>query len=182
MRRARKLYLAMGIALVAMLVAATAAFATVTFDPATGKGFVGKGDVQLAFGWNNAQLQANGKLVSFTFNDTATYSAVCTFTTGEGTPGEQTHNISIPRHTSVISDVQYDARTHKQIDGYILKGFGATTPEGTVPVVGDACVGNDGGVAQNGTWSSVTLVSTSGGALFVNYGGSSVQLNWPPVV
>lgn len=32
------------------------ALATVTFDPGTGTGFVGKGDVQNAFGWNNAQL------------------------------------------------------------------------------------------------------------------------------
>lgn len=33
------------------------ATATVTFDPTTGKGFVGKGDLQTAFGWNNNQLQ-----------------------------------------------------------------------------------------------------------------------------
>lgn len=37
----------------------------VTFDPATGLGFVGKGDVQLVFGWNNKQLQDNAALVDF---------------------------------------------------------------------------------------------------------------------
>ena len=42
------------LAAIAALAVSTAALATVTFDPATGIGFVGKGDVQLAFGWNNA--------------------------------------------------------------------------------------------------------------------------------
>ena len=37
---------------------ASAANAAVTID-ATGKGFVGKGDVQTALGYNNTQMQAN---------------------------------------------------------------------------------------------------------------------------
>ena len=96
--------------------------------------------------------------------------------TGEGTRGERTHDIDIPRHTSVSSAIQYDARTHRQIDGFILTGFGATTNEGTIPVVGEACVAEDSdGIAQDGTWTSVTLVSSTGG-LYVNYGTSSVLL------
>src|SRR5918996_4693526 len=43
----------------AFAIGMTAAFALVTFDPSTGTGFVGKGDVQTAFGWNNKQLQNN---------------------------------------------------------------------------------------------------------------------------
>jgi hypothetical protein len=31
----------------------------VTFNETNGTGFVGKGDVQVAFGWNNKQLQTN---------------------------------------------------------------------------------------------------------------------------
>lgn len=112
----------------------------------------------------------------FSYDSTDNYSAVCSWVTGEGTRGEKTHDISIPRHTSVNSVVHYDARTHKQIDGYNLKGFGATTTEGTVPVVGGSCVGNSDGVDHNGTWSSVTLVDSPGAGLFVNYGGSSVQI------
>ena len=154
---------------------ATAAFAAVSFDPATGMGFVGKGDVQLAFGWNNAKLQQNAGGVTFSYEATDTYSAVCSFITGEGTRGEKTHNVSIPRHTGVNSAIQYDARTHKQIDGFILTGLGATTTEGTVPVVGEACVANENGVARNGTWSAVELISSTGG-LFVSFGGSSVAL------
>jgi hypothetical protein len=40
------------------LATAGAAFAAITFNPDDGTGFVGKGDVQEAFGWNNHALQA----------------------------------------------------------------------------------------------------------------------------
>lgn len=46
---------------------ATVAIAAVTFDPVTGTGFVGKGDVQTAFGWNNQQLQQNADGVGVHF-------------------------------------------------------------------------------------------------------------------
>jgi opacity protein-like surface antigen len=52
----KKMLLAAGIALATI---STAAVAAVTFDPATGTGFVGKGDIQLAFGWNNKAAQDN---------------------------------------------------------------------------------------------------------------------------
>jgi len=157
-----------------VLFAASAASAAVTFDAGTGQGFVGKGDVQTALGWNNSKLQANAAAVSFTYDATDTYAAVCTWTTGAGTRGEKTHNVSIPRHSRVESAVAYDARTHKQIDGFILTGFGATTVEGTVPVVGGACVSEEGN-GNDGTWTAVTLQDSTG-ALYVNYGGASVAL------
>jgi hypothetical protein len=46
----------------------TAAWAVVTFDPDIGTGFVGKGDVQLIYGWNNKQLQQNANNVDFRAN------------------------------------------------------------------------------------------------------------------
>jgi hypothetical protein len=46
-----------------------------------------------------------------------------------------------------------------------------------VPVLGDACVGNQDGIDHIGTWSAVTLVSSTGG-LFVTYNGNSVQLTF----
>ena len=73
----RKLYLAMGLALVAMLVAAGAAFAAYTFDPATGTGFVGKGDVQLIYGYNNQQLQTNASKIDFRAITTSETSWTC---------------------------------------------------------------------------------------------------------
>jgi hypothetical protein len=58
---------ALVIAVAAPLAFSSPATATVTFDAGTGTGFVGKGDVQLALGWNNKQLQDNASGVSFTY-------------------------------------------------------------------------------------------------------------------
>lgn len=149
------------------------AFASVTFDPVTGLGFVGKGDVQTAFGWNNKQLQDNASGVTFTYNATDNYSAVCEWTTGEGTRGEQTHDVSHSRSNTVSSSITYDARVKNQITGFNLTGLGATTTTGgSLPVVGGPCPGNQG---TDGVWISVTQTGSTGG-LFVNYGGSSVLL------
>jgi hypothetical protein len=65
-------------------------------------------------------------------------------------------------------------RKSDRLDGFNLSSFGTTTYEGTVPVLGDACVGNQDGIDHIGTWSAVTLVSSTGG-LFVTYNGNSVQ-------
>jgi hypothetical protein len=55
-------------ALAAMVMIAGPASAVVTFDPATGTGFVGKGDVQSAFNLNNAKLQAGVDANKFAFS------------------------------------------------------------------------------------------------------------------
>jgi hypothetical protein len=161
----------LGLALAAVCAVAAAA---VTFDPERGTGFVGKGDVQLAYGWNNAQLQANAAGVTFTYGHTETYTAVCSWITGEGTRGEQPHNVPHGRTVAVNATIAYDARTMRQITGFNLKGFGDTYTEiGTVPVVGGACMGNPG---HGGTWSSVTRNDDLSGGLYVNYGGVRVLL------
>ena len=174
MRRAKKLYLAMGLALIAMLVAAGAVFAAVTFNSSTGTGFVGKGDVQLAFGWNNAKLQSNASGVSFTYNAKDTYDVTCEWDTETG-HGTVHHDITVPRHTGVNSTIAYDARVRNQITGFNLTGFGATVTDGTVPVVGGACPGN----SDIAIITAVTLTGSTGG-LYVNYGGTSVLLPITP--
>jgi hypothetical protein len=158
-----------GLALVA---AASVAMASVTFDFGTGVGFVGKGDIQNAFGLNNPQVQqalsscaSDPSSCPLSFSHTATdvYEAVCTFITAEGKPGQKTHNITIPRHTNINAAIAFDTRKHSQIDGFNLTGNGDTTHGGDVPVVGQACVPDSGG--QNGVWTSVTLISSSGDSL-----------------
>jgi len=185
----RKITMLLMVALAALALSATAAFAAVTFDPATGKGFVGKGDVQIAYNLNNKQIQtaliANPQAFTFSVESTDTYSATCTWVTGEGTRGERTHNVDIPRHTALNAAIQGDPRQtsgQKQFTGFNLKGFGATTTTGTVPVVGEPCIAEDsGGIAQNGTWSAVTLVSSTAGVLSVTYNGVTVPLPITPV-
>jgi hypothetical protein len=164
----------LGLALAAVC---TAAIAAVTFDPFTGLGFVGKGDVQLAYGWNNAQLQTNAAGVTFSYGHEESYTAVCTWTTAEGKLGERIHNVPHKKKISVNSDIAYDNRTNKrQITGFNLKGFGDTfTESGTVPVVGGHCHNESGG-GTGGTWTSVTANGDLAGGVYANYGGASILL------
>ena len=176
----RKLTTVLAFALMTMGLLAPSASAAVSFDPSTGTGFVGKGDIQILFGWNNATLQKNASGITFTYETIASYEATCTFTTGEGTRGEKTHNVGHKASTSVYGQVAYDARTMKQITGFTLTGLGGTITIGdeTAPVVGEPCPGNQG---HDGTWTSVTLISESGG-LWVHYGGVSYPLPNTPVL
>ncbi len=54
-----------------VVIAAAPATASVSFDSSTGTGFVGKGDVQTALGWNNAALQKNASSLTFTTSQPA---------------------------------------------------------------------------------------------------------------
>ena len=137
-----------------------------------GVGFVGKGDVQLAFGWNNQLLQDNASGITFTLESEDVYTAVCEFVTGEGTRGERTHRVPHTESTTVNSSVAYHPRIRNQITGFNLTGTGATTSTGSIPVVGEACPGNPG---HEGIWSSVLLTDSSGG-LYVHHGVQSVLL------
>lgn len=152
--------------------AAGTATAAVNIDPATGQGFVGKGDVQTAFSWNNNKLQSSATGVAFRYDTEQHYSATCTWTTGEGTKGERTHNVDHATSSTVNSEIVYDARTHKQIDGFTLTGFGSVTETGEVPVVGGPCMGNE---RHDGTWSAVTETGSTSG-LYVVYNGQAVLI------
>jgi hypothetical protein len=163
-----------GFYIACMLAGALVGLAAVTFDPTTGSGFVGKGDVQLAFGWNNAQLQQNASGLTFEYKTANTYSAVCTWVTGEGTRGEQTHNVTHTKTFGVNGNIASEPRVRNQITGFNLTGY-IGTPEqtvGTLPVVGGACPGNQG---HGGTWTSVTQTGITGG-LYAVYNGTNVRL------
>lgn len=165
----------------ALGLAAVASFASasVTFDSATGTGFVGKGDVQLAFGWNNAALQNKASGLSFSYNISSEYEAVCTWTTGDGKKGEKTHNVTHTDRYAVAGALNFDARTQSQITGFFLTGFKGALPEvGTMPAVGDACPGNEG---HDGVWTSVIPGATTDG-LMVTYGTTTVPLPITPVL
>jgi hypothetical protein len=167
-------------ALCAML--ATAALAAVSFDASTGTGFVGKGDVQLAFGWNNSALQRNASGVTFTYDAIEKYSVDCEWTTVTGGPNSKTidHEVTVGKTTGVKAEIAYDARVRNQINGFNLKGFGSVATVGVVPVVGGSC-------PMGGGTAVITDVrfdeASSQGGLFVQYGTQKVHLpNTPPVV
>ncbi|WP_156901827.1 hypothetical protein [Azohydromonas australica] len=159
---------------------AAAVVAAVTFDPATGKGFVGKGDVQTAFGWSNAQLQSNAKNVGFTFSQHEQYTGTCTFTveTG-GVRNRQTKSVTSTRvkNVNVSGDVGYDVRVRNQITGYNLTGYqNNLTVIGVALQNGDPC---EGGNVGDGIISDVVQTGYQA-ALNAVYNGTSVRLAWPP--
>ncbi|MGZ5194736.1 MAG: hypothetical protein ACXWJM_05620 [Ramlibacter sp.] len=89
-----------GLALAAV---SLAALASVTFDPTTGIGWVGKGDIQVVYGWTNKQLQNAEKAhaISFQYVAIDDFSAVCEWVTGEGTRGQKTHDVTHSKSTVV---------------------------------------------------------------------------------
>jgi hypothetical protein len=109
--------LGFGLALVLALALVTIAFAAVTFDAESGEGFVGKGDVQLVFGWNNKALQDNADSVQFRVSS----ESETTWTCSRAEPQEQTRN----RHNTTTTQgvVAKVDRVRNQINGFILDGF-----------------------------------------------------------
>jgi hypothetical protein len=111
--------------------------ASVTFDSATGIGFVGKGDVQTALGLNNAQMQAQAASLVFTLVKVDTYEVVNAWATGnpDNPVSLNSHTQTVTTFCNVSASVLYDARTHKQVDGFNLTGWnGVPIVVGTVPV------------------------------------------------
>jgi hypothetical protein len=105
---------------------ATAVFAAVTFDPGTGTGFVGKGDVQLVYGWNNKQLQDNAASVQFQAS-----SSVVSEVSWECT-NENNQNIQERARTTTTTTegvVSKIARERNQITGFTLTGYSGTPTE-----------------------------------------------------
>lgn len=159
-----------------ILVASFAVSADVTFNTTDGTGFVGKGDVQTAFDWNNAALQMNAAGVTFKYSSVTEYDAVCMWVTGPE-HNRRTHRVTHSEEAGVNTSIAVDTRKNSQgqVTGFKLLGY--TNPpvsSGEIPVVGGPCQGNEG---HGGTWESVEQVGTSGGGLYVSFGGTGVLLD-----
>jgi hypothetical protein len=102
----------------AVFAASAAVMADVILNP-DGTGFVGKGDVQSAFGWNNAQLQANAHLVTFSVTATQARTQECTTT---GTPPHVVVSFR-QAHRGLAGGIAHHPRVRNQITGFILDGF-----------------------------------------------------------
>ena len=154
----------------------TAAVAAISFDPATGTGFIGKGDVQSALGLNNPQLQAlylSGG-ISFKFSQSETWQITCSWITDDGHTEPVTKNKRTRRTRGVNATLNANGRDissgiNGPNTGFIMSGFngGGTTDE-PIPSVGDACVGGDAAAPKPGTVSAVTLLSSDSSGLTVN--------------
>ncbi len=105
-----------------------AAFAAVTFDPESGTGFVGKGDVQLAFGQNNKQLQDNAAGVIFeSVTVTVTeQSWTCTRLDRDGNPADTTQERERTTTTTTEGVNSSVASERNQITGFTLTAYSGT--------------------------------------------------------
>ena len=151
-----------------LLLAAAGSASAYTLD-ASGVGWVGKGEVQTAYGWNNKAMQDNVGGVTFAYDSTATYEVVCEF----DTPGGNHHVITNTKTSGVLATVGSDARKNSSgkqgpMTGWYLTGFGSVTSSGqAVPAVGDGCPGNSG----LGAVTSVTQTGTGDGGLYALWNG-----------
>jgi hypothetical protein len=123
------------------------AFAAVTFDPTTGTGFVGKGDVQTALNLNNRELQQQADSLKFTSATTTVteVSWVCTNDRNENI--QERARTTTTETTGVVSS---EARERNQITGFNLMGF-AGTPTTTSSTEGPAL-----NTCPSGPWTLTT--------------------------
>ena len=110
------------LALAAAFVAGSAT-AAVTYDE-NGVGFVGKGDVQALYDWNNAMLQANASELQFRFIAASTVTWVCEWWTGKE-PNRQYHAKESEASVGVSAAVAVDSRKNSkgQVTGFNLTGL-----------------------------------------------------------
>jgi hypothetical protein len=100
-----------------------------------GIGFIGKGDVQSAFGWSNAQLQANAANLIFRLSEEQTANWMCLMTT----PNDKHQwTKEFERSVDLKGTIAFDPRKNArgQITGFNLNGF-VTNPEAQKKGVGD---------------------------------------------
>lgn len=151
-----------------MLLAAAGSASAYTLD-ASGVGWVGKGEVQSAYGWNNKAMQDNVGGVTFVYDSVSTYEVVCEF----DTPSGNHHTITNTKTTGVLATLGSDARTNSSgkqgpMTGWYLTGFGTGTWSGqAVPAVGAGCPGNSG----LGAVTSVTQTGAGEGGLYAVWNG-----------
>jgi hypothetical protein len=100
--------------------AATMGKKAISLDLETGTGFIGKGDVQLLFGWNNKQLQDNAENLEFRVSseDVREYEWTC----------YNSHNGNTQYRSQIISNsyqgtLSSIARVNKQITGFNISGY-----------------------------------------------------------
>lgn len=102
------------------LAVASPASAAVTYDRESGTGFVGKGDVQQALGWNNRQLQANASRIDF--NVETNYLARWRWTCTKEGSKESRQVESIRTHTQV-GWLTTTPRVRQQVVGFELSDY-----------------------------------------------------------
>jgi hypothetical protein len=154
----------------AFAIGTTVALAAVTFDPATGTGFVGKGDVQLALGYNNKQLQDNAGSVQFRASTEQVSTSTWTCDRDAGPQTQERANTTTTTTQGIVSKID---RVKNQITGFNLTGYSGaptTETEHEGPAVGSCPTG----------WTAIDLV-TEDGPSSSSLEVSSDGITWYPI-
>jgi hypothetical protein len=131
----------------------------VSYSPEDG-GFVGKGDVQTPFGWNNKTMQDNYLAVKFRYVASQEAEWECEWWTGP-THNTKHHSNKQIGTLSVQSAVSFDVKKPSQMTGFILDPIDDGELEEVVPT----CDGNDKTVVEG----SVVMGTITGVGLEVNH-------------
>lgn len=142
----RKTTITMALAALLVMALAIPAFAAVTFDPDTGTGFVGKGDVQLALGYNNKQLQDNASSLQFQAKSTKVTEVSWTCTNDRNENTQERERTTTTTTQGVVSSI---ARERNQITGFNLTGYQGETTSSTTE-------GNPLNSCPSGPWTLTT--------------------------
>ena len=151
-----KIKLSVALAIIAALTMTAGATAAVTFDPATGTGFVGKGDVQLIYGWNNQQLQNNAGLLQFRAISTEVSEVSWTCTNSNNENLQVRQRTTTTNSQTVVSNI---ARVRNQITGFNLTGYSGA------PTQSSSTEGPPVNSCPSGPW---TLTSPAGDPVVVS--------------
>jgi hypothetical protein len=163
-------------ALAAAMLLGSAGAAAASYDGPT---FIGKGDVQNTFDWNNKALQDGHDDVRFRI---ATVSGTqvtweCTNTNNENTQGRS--RTTTTTTSGLVSSTARDDRG-KQITGFNVSGYSGTV------VTGDAVT--DGPAVNSCPGGPWTLTTPAGDPQPIADGGSTIEVskdkgvNWTPLV
>ena len=149
-------------AFAALAISATTAFAIVTFNPETG-GEAGKGDVQIAFNWNNAAMQANYQQITFEYRASATYAFDCEWYTGPDHNRKRHENskeIAVGVPAAVVG---FTAKVNQQFSGWRLDPIGSV---GSTLEPTNADCGAEGNEMKSIVPGSVELIGGATAGLF----------------
>lgn len=126
--------------------------------------------MQLAFDWNNAQLQANAAGLTFIFTSSSSTSWDCA---KEGKKQKLTQTRT--RTTSIVASIAYDARKNKVgfITGFNLNGISGSTEESEGPPL-YSCPGGGGWTFVEG---SAVTTDGDGERLLVCFDGDCRELS-----
>ena len=160
----RKMMIVALVAMIAIMMIASTVSAAVTFD-ASGSGFVGKGDVQTMYGWNNKQMNDRAGSISFKAEQKVTeyYVWECVSTTNERITERSNRVTTFQR--PITDTVARDKKNN--VTGFSLKGSPGTS---TTSVNGaEGCTNNSDYVLDSYT-SDPDAPTTTEEWLYVNNG------------